>query len=122
MAGKKKVQFCSYISEEVEELANYLAKREEVTRVVFVRRAIRTFMQGNHHIDATLRITERTNPDYIVRGKLYPVYLEEEQKEQLKGVAEEQKCTLSQVFFQVMIDYCIRLVSEDDSGITIHGD
>ena len=105
MSGKKKY-FTSYLSKDVAELAKYLTEREEITNVVFVRRAIRTFLSGNH-------------PYYVVRGSLYSVYLDEEQKEQLKQVAAEQGCTLSQVFFQLMMDYCIRLISEDSSGITI---
>lgn len=120
-SGKKKF-FTSYISKEVADLANYLTEREEITKVVFVRRAIRTFMEGDHHIDDRLRITEKKNPNYVVRGCLYTVYLEEEQKEQLKQVTIEQQCTLSQVFFQLMMDYCIRLISEDASGITIRED
>ena len=118
MSGKKKY-FTSYLSKDVAELAKYLTEREEITKVVFVRRAIRTFLSGNHHIDDRLRITEKNHPDYEVRGSLYSVYLDEEQKEQLKQVAAEQGCTLSQVFFQLMMDYCIRLISEDSSGITI---
>ena len=74
------------------------------------------------HTDIVKNITEKKNPNYVVRGCLYTVYLEEEQKEQLKQVTIEQQCTLSQVFFQLMMDYCIRLISEDASGITIRED
>ena len=41
MSGKKKY-FTSYLSKDVAELAKYLTEREEITKVVFVRRAIRT--------------------------------------------------------------------------------
>ena len=120
--SENKKYFTSYLSKEVADLAKFLTEREEVTKVVFVRRAIRTFMEGDHHIDDRLRITAKTDPNYVVRGSLYTVYLEENQKEQLKQVATEQGCTLSQVFFQVMMDYCIRLISEDNSGVTIRED
>lgn len=119
---EKKKQFASYLSQEIYDLAVFLAEREEITRVVFVRRAVRYFMDGDHTVAARLRITKRSDPEYIKRGRLFSVYMDEEQMKQLKQVAEEQKCTLSQVFFQVILNYCAMLISLDDTGLVWKGD
>lgn len=116
--GKKRL-FSSYLSKEVAEMADFLTEREEVSKVVFVRRAIRFFMEGDHKVDERLRITEKTKPNYIKRGIMYNVYMEDEQRQQLKLVAQEENCTLSQVFFQVMIDYCVWLIDQNDEGIVL---
>lgn len=116
--GKKSL-FSSYISKEVNEVAEYLIRREEISKVVFVRRAIRSFMDSEQVIEPRVKITRRTDPDYIKREILFVTYMEEEQKQQLKRVAADQNCTLSQVFFQVILNYCAVLISLDDSGVEI---
>lgn len=118
MAEDKKI-FCSYISPELAELADFLTEREEVSKVVFVRRAIRFFMKGNHKVDDRLRITEKSNPDYVKRGVLYNVRMDMEQNLQLKLVAYEEECTVSQLFFQIMLDYCVYLIEQNNEGIAM---
>ena len=115
--GKNKRLFSSYISKEVYDIMEFLIGREEISRVVFVRRAIRCFMETDRSIESRLRITKRSDPDYIERGALVTVYMEDEQREQLKWAAKEQGCTLSQAFFQAVLNYCAVLVSLDQNGI-----
>ena len=79
---------------------NFLVEREEMKKVVFVKRAIRDFMQGERKIDERVLITARTDPMYIERNKMVTVELDEEQREQLLVVARENGCNQSQVFFQ----------------------
>lgn len=116
--GKKKL-FSSYISKEVCDIMEFLIGREEISRVVFVRRAIRYYMESDRSIEPRLRITKRSNPDYVKRGALVTVYLEQETREQLEWAAQEQNCTLSQAFFQAILNYCAVLVSLDQSGMEI---
>lgn len=116
--GKKK-QFSSYISKEVYDIMEFLIEREEINRVVFVRRAIRYYMESDRNIEPRLRITKRSDPDYVKRGAFVPVYLEQETREQLEWAAQEQNCTLSQAFFQAILNYCAVLVSLDQSGMEI---
>lgn len=117
----KKRLFSCYISEEIFDIMDFLVKREEITKVVFVRRAIRSFMESDHTIAPRLRITKRLDPAYIERRRLVTVYLEEEQREQLKQVTIEQDCTMSQVFFQAILNYCAVLISLDSSGLEMKG-
>lgn len=116
--GKKRL-FSSYISKEISDVMEFLIRREEVSKVVFVRRAVRCFMETDRSIEPRLRITKRSDPDYVERGILVTVYMEEETREQLKWVAQEQHCTLSQAFFQAILNYCAVLVSLDQSGMEI---
>lgn len=116
--GKKK-QFSSYISKEVCDIMEFLIEREEISRVVFVRRAVRYFMESDRSIEPRLRITKRSDPDYVKRGAFVPVYLDQETRDQLEWAAQEQHCTLSQAFFQAILNYCAVLVSLDQSGIEI---
>ena len=94
-------------------------EREEVTKIVFVRRAIRYFLGGDHQISERVRITQRTNPQYIKRDCMYKVHMDLDQKAALEKVAEEQHCKMSQVFFQVMLDYCTCLIEMDHTGIEV---
>lgn len=114
---EKKALFSSYISKEVNEVAEYLIRREEISKVVFVRRAIRSFMDSDQVVEPRVKITKRSDPDYIKKESLFVTYIEEKQKEQLKSVAAEQGCTLSQVFFQTILHYCAVLISLDDTGL-----
>ena len=41
-----KVQMSFYINEEIRKLVKFLAKREEITKIVFYRRALRLFIKG----------------------------------------------------------------------------
>ncbi|MBO5485052.1 MAG: hypothetical protein J6K58_06705 [Lachnospiraceae bacterium] len=115
----KKRLFSSYLSEELYELVYFLMEREEINKVTFVKRAIRYYMAGDRKLDSRVLITKRNDPDYIERKALFSVHLEEDQKMQLKEVALEKKCKPSQVFFQVILEYCAVLISIDDSGLEI---
>lgn len=86
---------------------------------MFVRRAIRYFLGGDHQISERVRITQRTNPQYIKRDCMYKVHMDLDQKAALEKVAEEQHCKMSQVFFQVMLDYCTCLIEMDHTGIEV---
>ena len=113
MSGKRKNRLLSsYLSQEVYDIMNFLVEREEMKKVVFVKRAIRDFMQGE-------LITARTDPMYIERNKMVTVELDEEQREQLLVVARENGCNQSQVFFQCILNYCLKLIAEDPTGLTI---
>ena len=120
MSGKRKNRLLSsYLSQEVYDIMNFLVEREEMKKVVFVKRAIRDFMQGERKIDERVLITARTDPMYIERNKMVTVELDEEQREQLLVVARENGCNQSQVFFQCNLNYCLKLIAEDPTGLTI---
>lgn len=120
MSGKRKNRLLSsYLSQEVYDIMDFLVEREEMKKVVFVKRAIRDFMQGERKIDERVLITARTDPMYIERNKMVTVELDEEQREQLLVVARENGCNQSQVFFQCILNYCLKLIAEDPTGLTI---
>lgn len=106
-----------YITKNLNVLTKYLVQREEVTKIVFLRRAIRYFLAGDQKIDPRIEISKRTDPEYIKRDVLFPVYLDSKEKEILENLAEEKHCRESQVFFQILLDYCSFLISLDDGGI-----
>lgn len=111
--------FCR-LPKNISEIISFLAEREELTMVVFVRRAIRLFLAGDHKIADRVRITERKHPDYIKKDGRLATYIDVDYHEQLLKVAEEQDCSFSQVMYQALIDYCALLISQDDTGIIIH--
>lgn len=111
--------FCR-LPKNISEVISFLAEREELTMVVFVRRAIRTFLAGEHIISDSVRITERNHPDYIKKDGNIATYIDVDYHEKLLKVAEEQECTFSQVMYQALIDYCAFLISQDDTGIVFH--
>ena len=115
--GNNKVQISYYINEEIRKLIKFLAKREEITKVVFYRRALRRFIEGDHMIEPRILITERNHPDYIRRGVLETIQLDPEQKQAVKLIAEEKGCNEGQVMFMAVLEYCGALLSEDSTGV-----
>ena len=117
MTGKR--LFSSYLSKELNDVIYFLAERDEVSKVVFVRRAIRSWMKNPGKINERILISKRSDPDYIERNTLFSTYLDEAQREQLKNMAEEKGCKVSQLFFQIMLDYCAEQIYWDGTGIEI---
>ena len=116
---KNAVAFSAYITEEFLRLEEYLTVREELTQVVFIRKAVRNFINGDNHIDPRILIKERTNPKYIRRDALLCGYIDKTQKKILEEIAEEQGANFSQAFFQALVNYCALLITMDDSNIEI---
>ena len=117
---KNAVAFSSYITEDCLKLIEYLAAREEITRIVFVRRAVKHFLQGDKIIDPRILITARKSKGYIRRDALFTGYIDKEQKKILTEIAHSQGANFSQVFFQCMINYCALLITIDNTGIEIY--
>lgn len=107
------------ISKQLFDLAEFLREREEVTRLVFTRKAIRHYMEEKKDVDERILITKRSHPDYIERGTLYSVSMDEEQRIRLEEVAKEKGCKTSQLFFFILLEYCAFLYSTDKTGIEI---
>lgn len=118
MENKKKL-YASYISDSVNEVAEFLIEREDLTKVSFVRRAIEYFLAGSRHVDPRILNKKKSSPDYISRGALFSVYLDDKHRAELESIAKENGCNVSDVFFQVLIDFCAALICVDSTGITI---
>lgn len=116
---KNATAFSVYITEECLRVMEYLSVREEVTQVVFVRKAIRYFLAGDRKIDERILITKWSNPKYIRRNALLTGYIDINQKKELEDVARKQGAKFSHAFFQAMISYCALLITIDDTGIEI---
>lgn len=115
----KKRLYSVKITKELDSLIKYLISYEEVTQVVFVRRAINDFMNGDREIDVRLMIRKRNDKKYIKRDTMYTVWIEEFQIEQLKQVADEKNTQISNVFFQAIADYCSKLINTMNINIDI---
>ena len=115
----EKVQTSFYITQEIRDLVKFLSKREEITKTVFYRRAMRSFFNTNSKIDPRIMITERTDPDYIKRDVLESMLFETEQKEKIEEMAEQLGCSEGCVIFQALIDYCALLLTLDATGVQI---
>lgn len=110
--------YSAYITEEVNTLMDYLIEREEVTQIVFVRRAIREYLKGDKKIDPRITNTKRSDPDFIRRSHMWTGEVDVSQLNALKEIAEIRGCKPAHVFFQVLVDYCGDLL-EKDSNIII---
>ncbi len=114
-----------YITEEIYDLIYYLIEREEITKVVFVKRAIRKFLEGDRNLDERILIRQKTHPDYIKRDKMFVFHIDEEYKRQVVLLSEqynkthEQRSTPSHFFFQLLVEYCAYLITIDATGIEI---
>ena len=115
----EKVQTSFYITKEIKDLVKFLSNREEITKTVFYRRAIRNFFSVNSKIDPRVMLTERSNPDYIRRDVLETMIFDEDQISLIEEKAERLGCSKSCVIFQALIDYCALLLTVDASGVEI---
>lgn len=110
---KKHTSF--YITKEVKELANFFIQREEVTRIVFIRKALRLFINGSHEVDPRVLIRKRTDPEYIKRDVFEAAYIDMEQWKALEQIAEEKGCKVAPLIFQALVNYCAFLSVNDDN-------
>jgi hypothetical protein len=115
MNNKEQISF--YISGEIRKLVTFLRKREEITKIVFYKRALRLFFEGEQKIDPRILITERSHPDYIRREVLETVQIEPEQKQAVKKLAEERGCKEGHIMFMAVLEYCGMLLSIDSTGV-----
>lgn len=103
--------FSAYITAQIYSYIDKLSKEQEVTKVVFVKRAVNFFLEGDLEIDPRLYITKRSDPNYIARETMFTVWMEDEQRDNLKIVANIKGIPVSAVFFQCMVEYCAALLS-----------
>lgn len=107
------------VSQEVFDLVEYLRNKEEITRKVFTRRAVRSFLDGTREIDGRILIANHYDPDYIFRDVLFSVLVDEDQLAAVRKTASEKGCKVSHVLFQSLVGYCVQLVDPEDGNIII---
>lgn len=114
---KEHTTFC--ITKELKEVMDYLIAREDIPSTLFLKRAIRMFLDGKQVVDDRVLIKQRKHPDYIRRDTTIGNYVEPEQMRQMKKLTEEKGYNLSQIVFQALVEYCAYLITLDDTGIVI---
>ncbi|MDE6853105.1 MAG: hypothetical protein K2J67_11595 [Lachnospiraceae bacterium] len=107
------------VSQEVYDLAEYLRNKEEITRKVFTRRAIQSFLNGSRDIDEKILISNHYDPEYIFRDVLFSVLIGEDQLDIVRSIASKKGCKVSHVLFQSLVGYCVQLVDPEDGNINI---
>lgn len=115
----KKKHTTFYITSELKELIDYLLEREEIPKTLYLKRAIRHYLNGDRKIDPRILITQRTHPDYIRRDTLDSGYIDWSQWEELEQIAKEKKCKTAPIIFQALIEYSAELLSAYCDEITI---
>ena len=86
---KNAVAFSSYITQDLKNIMEFLIEREEITKVVFIRKAVRYFLSGDRVIDKRVMIP-RGEPNYISRSALITSYIDIDQKKELEDIAWSQ--------------------------------
>lgn len=114
---KKIVQTSFYISENLREVVNFLYKREEVTKIVFYKRAVKHFLSQDTQIHPRILITERSHPAYVKRNVLETIKFESDLKTRIAEMAKQKQCSEGQIIFQALTDYCALLLEVDSSGV-----
>lgn len=93
----------------------FLIEREEITKVVFIRKAVRYFLSGDRVIDKRVMIP-RGEPNYISRGALITSYIDIDQKKELEDVAWSQGSNFSAALYQALLEYSAMMITIDDTG------
>jgi hypothetical protein len=84
-----------------------ILKDSGLRRVALHNKAYKEFIAGDHYIDEDLKITKRSAPGYVKKPVVEQTYIEEESKEELQKIAEEQGTYLATVLFQALFNYCV---------------
>jgi hypothetical protein len=116
--NKNIVPFSSYITQELKNIIDFLTEREEITKVVFIKKAIRHFLTGNKIIDGRIMI-QRGEPNYISRNALLTSYINVEQKKELEDIAWSQGATFSEALYQALLEYSMKMITINDTGFQI---
>ena len=95
---KAQVQTSFYLTKNLRDLSRFLHKREEITKVVFYRRALKY---------------------YIRRDAVETVKIDIDLKAQIEELALEKNYTEGQIIFMAIVDYCTLLLSIDSTGVTL---
>ena len=105
---KAQVQTSFYLTKNLRDLSRFLHKREEITKVVFYRRALKYYFE-----------VDGSHPDYIRRDAVETVKIDIDLKAQIEELALEKNYTEGQIIFMAIVDYCTLLLSIDSTGVTL---
>lgn len=114
---KEQVQTSFYLTKNLRDLSRFLHKREEITKIVFYRRALKYYFEVDGEVDPKVLITERNHPDYIRRDAPETVKIDLDLKAKIEELALEKGYKEGQVMFMAVLDYCGALLSEDSTGV-----
>ena len=110
---KNAVAFSSYITQDLKNIMEFLIEREEITKVVFIRKAVRYFLSGDRIIDKRVMIP-RGEPNYISRSALITSYID--MKKELEDIAWSQGSNFSAALYQALLEYSAMMITIDDTG------
>ena len=112
---KNAVAFSSYITQDLKNIMEFLIEREEITKFVFIRKAVRYFLSGDRVIDKRVMIP-RGEPNYISRSALITSYIDIDQKKELEDIAWSQGSNFSAALYQALLEYSAMMITIDDTG------
>ena len=115
---KDHTTFC--ITKELKDIMDYLISREDIPSTLFLKRALKMFLDGDRKVDDRVLIKKRTHPDYIRRDTPIGNYVDPEQMQQIRELEKERGYNKSQIVFQALLEYCAYLITLDRTGIVIH--
>lgn len=116
---KEQVQTSFYLTKNLRDLSRFLHKREEITKIVFYRRALKYYFEIDGEVDSKVLITERNHPDYIRRDAPETVKIDLDLKAKIEELALEKGYKEGQIIFSAVVDYCVALLKLDSTGVTI---
>lgn len=91
---------------------NILIKELDIPRTTFHRKMIDYFIQEGAIVHPYLKITKRSDPNYVKREEVEQIYLDEKRELQLREVAEKNDCKLGTMLFQAMLTYSVAIAPE----------
>ena len=101
-----------YITETLKELISYLIQMEEISKIVFLDRAVSYFFEVDPVMNDEVLITSRREDKYIKRNVLYSNYIYEDQDERLDKYTKLTGCKKSQIIFQALVNYSAYLLEK----------
>lgn len=96
------------ITAKLAEMENKILDETGLSRAAYHRKAIQKYLdQENPSINERLLIRQKSNPEYVRKSVIEPVYLSLEEREALEKIAKNYKTSIGTVFLEAMLEYTV---------------
>lgn len=99
------------ITSKTKYLEEIICKITGMAKAEFFRRAIDSFIENEEIVEDELKITKKTDPDYIVKDERELIYLDDVRRDKLEEIALQQNTGITIVIFQALLNYCTKMSS-----------
>lgn len=96
------------ITSKLLDMENKILKETGLSRAAYHRKAVQKYLDQEHPgINPRLLIRQKSNPEYVRKNVVEPVYLSEEHRDALEKIAMNYNTSIGTVFLEAMLEYTV---------------